>query len=362
MIGLLLASPPVLATIDLHMHLTMEVPLKGVFSGHLLGKTVSQDTTSRFKSRIDFDSLNESGLRVIIAAVVVNPLWGDPTHQIEEQIQLLREFCAKHPRWTVATEPDDVLRETAKGNKVFLLSLEGVWTLKDKASFERLLDRHPIRFVTPFHFTDLHANIGKSARQRGFAGWVQAFLQLFKRSPPEAISPLGRDLLNVMFDRGIWIDLSHAPNEFIEHFLKTRPKGYPILVTHTILAKYYATDRGLSENLVTRLKEEPGAVGLIPSMEMLVGTPLANKDCGQGAAFISQWDELVTAIGKHKVYLGSDLNAPLPTISPTPSTPNCPTPFLRNGLITARDLREIGALEDRNSINNFVQMWKLVRP
>lgn len=188
----LLSSLPAAAVVDLHMHLTMEVPLKGLYKGQLLERVQSKDTGSRFKSRVDFDTLEQSGLRVVIAAFVANPMIRNPARQIEEQIGILVEFCKRHPNWKIVAEPGDVLEETAKGNKVFVLSLEGAWVNDDTSGFEALLTKYPIRVVTPFHFTDLHSSVGRAADQRGFAGWLQRIFGIFKRTPKEPVSQIGR--------------------------------------------------------------------------------------------------------------------------------------------------------------------------
>lgn len=346
------------------MHMTMEVPLKGLFKGRLLEPAKSDDTDSRFRSRVDHASLEASGLKVVIAALIANPMIGKPEQQIEEQIAILHEFVKRHPNWKIASEPDDVLNQTAKGNKVILFSLEGAWAFKDGAAFEALLSKHPIRFVTPFHFTDIHSKIGRAARQRGAANWAQRFFAFFHRKPKSGFTAHGDELLKIMLERKIWIDLSHAPDEFSEYFLNARPKGYPLLVTHTVLAKYYGLERGISESLVKALRSDDGAVGLLPSVDMLEGTPsrAAEGLCGKGQAFLAQWKEMSERIGAQKVYLGSDFNAPIPTIPPLTNTGKCAKPFLPGGLVTAKDLAEIVALQDKSAIANFVRTWKLVRP
>ena len=89
-LGLLLISYFLDASVDLHSHLAMEKMLSPVFKGQLLEKAQATDWKSRFKSRADFESLEKSGLKIVVVAISIHTLWGDPEKQIDEQVLLLK--------------------------------------------------------------------------------------------------------------------------------------------------------------------------------------------------------------------------------------------------------------------------------
>lgn len=336
------------------MHMTIEVPLSPVYSGQLLGKARAQTWDSRFKSRIDFESLEKSGLDIVVAALFVNSVWGDVEKQLDDQIKVLNDFCVQHKNWIIVSEPKQAENELTKGNNIIILSIEGAWFFKDKDLFNRIMEKYPIRIVTPIHFTDFREVIGKSADQRGLSGFLQKIFR-FIFGTTEKLSEIGKEVFKVLLEKKVWIDLSHSSKPALEYFLQIKPDGYPLLMTHTVLGKYYGTERGVDENFLKMLVNEPGLIGLLPSTEMLVGTPQGNSsDCQKNNPFFIQWNEIQSLIGSQKIYLGSDLNSPIPFM------PNsCPG---QKDWVTAADLSRLIKDENSSSTAYFLKMWKIARP
>lgn len=347
------------AAVDLHMHLTMDVPLSPFYSGSLNSKAPATSWNSRFKSRIDFEGLEQSQLQLIVAVIYINPIWGDIEKQFDSQMEILNKYCELHPHWKIAKEPTEAQEEIKKGNKVILLSLEGAWFFEEQVLFDKLIEKYPIRIVTPLHFSDLSRRIGRPAKQKGFFSPIQALLDFFMPYKYQALSPLGEQLFKYLIDKKLWIDLSHASNEVIEYFVQARPKGYPLLVTHTVLKKYYGTDRGIDGKLLSLIGQEGGVVGLLPSKEMLVHTPVQEGDCQNGNPFLVQWNEVATEIGLKNTYLGSDLNSPVQGVPPVETDKKCPV--LPDGLRTAGDLKTLGDIQDKEAAMNFLNQWQLIR-
>ncbi len=341
------------------MHLTMDVPLSPFYSGSLNEKAPATNWNSRFKSRIDFEGLEQSQMQLIVAVIYVNPAWGDIEKQFTDQMNILTKFCELHPNWKIAKEPTEAQEEIKRGNKVLLLSLEGAWFFREQVLFDKLLEKYPIRIVTPLHFSDLSKKIGQSAKQKGLFGPIQALLDFFMPYKYEALSPLGEQLFKYLIDKKLWIDLSHSSDQVINYFLQVRPKGYPLLMTHTVLKKYYDTDRGIDEKLLKLIAQESGAVGLLPSKEMLINTPIKEGDCQNGNPFLVQWNEVTNEIGLKNTFLGSDLNSPIPGMPPVETDKKCSV--LPEGLRTAADLKTLGDIQDKDAATNFLNQWQLIR-
>ncbi len=354
----LMLGCPIQASVDLHMHLTMEVPLSPFFTGSLLEKAKATSWQSRLESRADAASLNESGVDLVVTSFIANPLWGDPEVQLEQQMNLLNEFIARNPQWKIATEPDQVKNLLAEKNKVIILSMEGAFIYKNRIFFEKVLDKYSIRIVTPMHFTDVTEVIGKPAKQAGFLGHLQDFFSFFF-GHQTLVSKEGEELINLLFEKKIWIDLSHSSENLIESFLKMRPPGYPILITHSVLQKYYGTDRGTNTKILDLIEKEGGILGLLPSADMLMRTPVNQETCGQNSEFLVQWNEIKSQIGIEKLFVGSDLNSPIPSLPPTPLI--CPEYPVSKGWSTAADLKSFYDLESTTAAEVFVNTWKKVR-
>lgn len=347
------------ASVDLHMHLTMNVPLSPFYSGSLNDKAPATSWSSRLKSRIDFENLEQSQLQIIVAAIYINPAWGDVEKQFDDQIDSLTKFTTLHPRWKIIKEPAEATAELEKGNKVILLSLEGAWFFHDQPLFDKLMKKYPIRIVTPLHFSDFSKKIGRPAKQKGLFAPIQAILDFFMPYKYSALSPEGEQLFKYLIDGKIWIDLSHSSEQVIEYFLQTRPQGYPILMTHTVLRKYYGSDRGVDEKILALVAQEGGVLGILPSKEMLTNTPIQEGDCIKGNPFLVQWNEIIGKANLKNTYLGSDLNSPIPGLPPANSNEKCP--ILPEGLRTASDLKSLGDIQDKDATTNFIHQWQRIR-
>ncbi|MBS1972272.1 MAG: membrane dipeptidase [Bdellovibrionales bacterium] len=346
------------AAVDLHMHLTIDVPLSPFYSGSLNETVRAKDWDSRFKSKLDYDTLEKSDLKLIVAVIYINPIWGDIEKQFDAQMAEIQKFCELHPQWKIVKEPREAQEEIAKGNKVFVISSEGGWFFKEKELFDKLMQKYNVRILTPLHFSDLGRRIGKAAKQKGLFSPIQAILDFFSSNKYEGLTPMGEDLIQYLLDKKIWIDLSHSSQPVIDQFLKIRPKGYPILMTHTVMKKYYGTERGIDESLLKIIGEENGAVGLLPSAEMLTGTPTKDTNCEEDNPYLVQWKEVVAIAGAKNVFLGSDLNSPIKGLPPAKS--GCPV--FAEGLTTAADLKTLATVQDKDAVGNFLKEWELVRP
>lgn len=347
------------ASVDLHMHLTMDVALAPFYKGSLNDTAAATSWESRLKSRIDFEQLEKSQLQLIVAVIYINPVWGDIEKQFEEQINNLKKYTELHPTWKIVQSPEQAQIEISKKNKIIILSLEGAWFFLEPILFDRLISKHRISIVTPLHFSDFSRKIGKSAEQRGLFAPLQDILDFFKPFKFKALSPEGEKLFQYLIHKKIWIDLSHSSEQVVDYFFEIRPANYPLLMTHTVLKKYYGTDRGINEKILHIVKSEGGVIGLLPSIEMLTKTPIKVGDCIQGNPFLVQWNELVSFVGLNNVYLGSDMNSPIPGIPPIGGNSKCP--ILPDGLRTAADLKTLAEIQDKNAIFHFLEKWKQMK-
>ncbi len=346
------------ATVDLHMHLTIDVPLSPFYSGGLNETVRAKDWDSRFKSKIDYDTLEKSGLKLIVAVIYINPIWGDVEKQFDMQMAEIQKYCELHRQWKIVKEPREAQEEINKGNKVFMISSEGGWFFKERELFDKLMRRHNVRIVTPLHFSDLGRRIGTAAKQKGLFSPIQAILDFFSSNKYEGLTPMGESLIQYLLEKKIWIDLSHSSQAVIDQFLKIRPKGYPILMTHTVMKKYYGTERGIDESLLKLIGKGNGAVGLLPSADMLIGTPTKDTSCEEDNPYLVQWQEVAAIAGTQNVFLGSDLNSPIQGLPRAKG--GCPV--FTAGLTTAGDLKTLATVQDKDAVGNFLKEWGMVRP
>ena len=134
---------------------------------------------------------------------------------------------------------------------------------------------------------------------------------------PQGLRSTGRALIERLVRHGVWIDLSHASDAFAADVIPLlREAHQPLLLTHSMLRRYYHSERGAPIQLLNEVKATGGIVGVLPSEDITGKTPSVEArnfpSCGGGVgAYLTQVDEIAAVIGLDSVGVGSDVNAPL---------------------------------------------------
>ncbi|MEP7288021.1 MAG: membrane dipeptidase [Chloroflexota bacterium] len=79
---------------------------------------------------------------------------------------------------------------------------------------------------------------------------------------PGPLTAMGRDLLEVMESFNTILDLSHMADE--AYFEAVERYGGPIIASHSNPRKFCDTDRQLSDDMIRRLAERDGVMGIVP--------------------------------------------------------------------------------------------------
>lgn len=365
-------AAPTEGFVDLHAHLFFFEGVGVSWNGNFDSPVRASRWTDRFTSKVNSQELERSGAEVVVVALYAHPLLpGSRRDQIRRQLQAARRFVATTQNWALVRSPEELERALSRKQHALVLSLEGAsGILETEADSAEFLDREGIRIVTPVHFTDDW--IGGTAFLPGVRGiaspwaWLQALATRLVRggtgplTNPNGLTPAGQRAIEGWLARGIWIDLSHASDQLQAALIPVlASRGQPLLYTHTVLRRHYGAERGISDAQLDQFKKHPGALGTLPSDEMLAGTP-CEGDWNGLSAFESQYREIGKAIGFENLTIGSDINAPLPMLSTRPAGPKGD----EAGLYKYSQFNDLwsrtGLAEKRMTPRQFLAVWKRV--
>lgn len=327
---------PEKATLELHSHLFMDESMgiffRGSFNGRLRGSW-----KSRFSSQINPQALERSGIGVLVVALYALPgAEFSLRNSIRRQIQDAENFVHDYPDWIIAHGPTEASRALAAGRRVLVLSLESAHgVLDNEADIHEFVDEKGIRIVTFMHLMD--NDLGGVAYLRGYHVFSDVFSWIFGvfhmkhedgiRVNPKGLTAEGRDVLERLITHHVWIDLSHSSDETKAQVVPiVQAAGQPLLYTHAPLRKYYGAERGITQEQILQVKESGGMIGVVPSEDMLAGTHVEPRFCGEGCsvpcdfglpALAQQYAEAVDWIGSpDRVAMGSDFNGGIPHLKP----------------------------------------------
>jgi microsomal dipeptidase-like Zn-dependent dipeptidase len=330
-----------LFTVDLHAHLFMSEGSGFPFFGHFNEPLHAHDWSSHFKTRVNAETLERSGVRIAVVALYSHPLFfrsliGGQRESVRHQIAEVRHFVSIHPNWIIARNSTEARNALAAGKRVLIFSLEGAsGVLETESDIHEFVDQAGIRIVTPLHF--INDDIGGAALMPGLASLVNPFAATgsWIRSRRDSTGALvngqgltshGKELIALLVKHGVWIDLSHASDASIQDLLPIlRASHQPLLFTHTILREAFRGERGISTPLLQEVAKSGGILGLLPSDDMLKGTEVPGKLCppvcqgqcsGGEAAFATQYQELKNSLPASRIFIGSDIHAPIAFLKP----------------------------------------------
>jgi microsomal dipeptidase-like Zn-dependent dipeptidase len=336
---LLLSLSPAMAQVDLHAHLYMKPGLGLLLQGGAKSNARARSPDSRLDTKASETTLLSIGApRITVVSLYAHPWLSRPFdfhfHEnvslgLEAGYQNLQEFVRMNPDRVVLARDARAARTALKeGKRVLILSIEGAYgALETEDDFKKWVDDRGLAILTPFHLTEDY--FGGSALMSPLLSLFSSPLSFLQSvllsggsclqshcSSPMGMKPAGRDLIARLVERRVWVDLAHANDlERRELLPEFQRRSLPLLVSHSTLMSSYPAERSLSKMEIDYLKNTGGIVGLIPSDDYLnSGEP---APCFSGLQeFKKQIQSLEMKIGKNKVMIGSDFNAPLKGLSP----------------------------------------------
>ena len=350
-------------SIDLHTHVFMDQGIPW-FRGSFNEALASKSWKTRFASQINPETLDKSGLQIVVAALYAFPLSTVSRRDaIRHQVASARTFVAGHPNWVLSRSSQETRAAIAQGKKVMVLSLEGAdGVLETEADLHEFIDEDGICIVTPIHLSD--DEVGGAAFLRSYHVFSDPFAALNPLQHGRDVNGIllnekgltrgGLALIKKLIARHVWIDLSHSSDlsqKAIAALLDE--KSLPFLYTHTVLRKYYKAERGISPPQLKLVKKSGGIIGVLPSEEELAGTdPLLGFD-----AFMRQYDEFVDAFGSSsQVMIGSDFNGGVPHLRPTAGSGTSLDKIGLQNIAQEADLWTILKLRSKRAPSRFDEM------
>jgi microsomal dipeptidase-like Zn-dependent dipeptidase len=386
-LALLLFSSNTFASFpDLHVHLFMEHGVGAIFRGEFTKPLKAKNWKAMMASKINEETLKASTAPLVVAALYAHPVlvakkgplpsdW--VKNSIRAQVAAAREFVARNPNWILATNATQAQIALQNNKRILLLSLEGAHGIfGDDKDFIEFIDELGISIVTPLHL--INTKYGGAAYMKGLRKTIFT-TRIFARQKVEEVkvnsqglTKKGEELIKKLIAKKVWIDLSHASDRTTWAIIPMLiQNNMPLLYTHTSLRRYLKAERGLSEWAMMEIKRHGGYVGLVPSEEMLVNTPMQQQCAGPLQALGRHYDDLTREIGVESVAIGSDFNGGIPHLGPHDCGDHGDL-LGKNGLKSAAQWQLLwngmiksGAqlsLDPLAPTREFLRQWSLVRP
>jgi microsomal dipeptidase-like Zn-dependent dipeptidase len=318
--------------IDLHAHLFMDEGMGWTFNGKFDGPLEASSWKDKFSSQANPQTLSESQLQVVVATLYAHPLFTRSLrNSIRKQIDQANQFVKNNPQWILATDPKMAFSGLQNGKKILILALEGAsGILETEEDLNEFIDQKGIRIVTLLHLTDdLLGGVAFLKGMRILASPLAFIKSLFVpehdsqgvKLNPNGLTPRGLKLAEELIRRKVWIDLSHSSDHSQSDLLPLlKEKKQPLLYTHTPLRRYLEAERGISDAQLQEVAKQGGFVGLIPSEEMLEGTPPLTPCLGGVNLLATQFRDAAQIIGQSSLAIGSDINGGITHLSPSCKT------------------------------------------
>ncbi len=371
--------PTASAQVDLHAHLVMKPGMGPALIGDFDSPPQSRDWSSRIRTKASRTSLENAGGPQLIVVALYGHSWlsrlqlpgreSNVMDALEEEYRQLRAFVdAPGSKWMIARSAHEARVALSSGKKILVLSIEGAYgAIRTSADLEKWVERG-LAILTPFHLTE--DRFGGVALMRPWAAifntpwsFLSTWIQGGGACPggicrsPVGVSELGKELIESLIQKQVWVDFSHASDLTVEGLMPVmRDRHLPILVTHTASRDGFPAERGLSPLLIRAIRTDlDGIVGMIPSEEMLQ-SETDEHGCKSGVnTFRKTFQSLKLELGEPRVTLGSDANAPLQGLSPPCDLHSGP------GYAEYAHLSSL-VQSDPKVLEHFLHLWDRIRP
>jgi microsomal dipeptidase-like Zn-dependent dipeptidase len=324
------------AEVDLHVHLTMKEGMSWLIQGDARGSLRAQTWEERFRTRANFESMDRSGLKVVVAALFAHP-WAssDLRQALRRQHESIVAYTRAHPHWRIVRSPTELRETLALGQRAIVLSLEGAsHVLETEADLREWYDDRGLRIVTYLHLTGDRLG-GVSIVKQGINTPLGALLSFWPfgrrdediRTNPIGLSPRGIQWAARLIEKGFWLDLAHASDQSLRDLEPTLARYHqPWLITHTSHRTYHGSERGVPQWQVEKVHQTGGVLGILPSPQMLASknlpsasSSLCSKDPAHEGGFesyIAHQGLFARTLAWEAIQIGTDFNAPIPALRP----------------------------------------------
>ncbi len=312
------------ASLELHAHLFMKQGLGVAFRGEFNGPLAATDWSSTQTSQANPETVERSGIGVLVVSLTAYPVVSSQKDAVRRESDLARRFVREHPSWVIARDADEARAALSQGRRVIVLALERASDiLETDADLDEFIDGRGIRIVTLLHMED--DENGGAAFLPGARALVNPWAAMFhsRRDPADhvltnshGLTEKGRALAQKLIARGVWVDVAHASDASARELVALdEAAGAPVLVSHTSLRRYLHGERGIPDWQLDAIRRTGGVVGLIPSEDMLHGTPLGPAACASDCtrrceggiqALAQQYAEVSARVPPASIAMGSD--------------------------------------------------------
>jgi membrane dipeptidase len=210
-----------------------------------------------------------------------------------KQISCVEEAVARSSgRLALVTSAQEVLNAKVCGQKVVLLSLEGIQAVdqpRDRLGYAdpiaalRVLCARKVRSVGLVHFSRNSAatpGLGKGANAHA------------------GLTPLGHQMVDALEDWGVLIDLAHLSKAgFLDVCARARN---PPIVSHTGLQHFYPLGRNIDDEQIRAVAKAGGVIGIMYSRQFLGSAELKRV--------VEEFVHLHNVGGEDVLALGSDFD------------------------------------------------------
>ncbi len=371
------------ATVELHAHLFMKQALGWAFRGEFNGPLAGQSWSATGRSQANPETVERSGIGLLVVSLAAYPAFRlSQRKAVREQVALARRFVAEHPAWVMARNAAQARAALADGRRVIVLALERAsHVIETDADIDDYVERDGIAIQTslPLHDDRPGGTAFLPGGRALIKGWDAAFFSHRDHDHvllnDHGLTETGRTLARKLMAHGVWLDIAHASDASARELVALdEAAGLPVLISHTTLRKYLHAERAAPDWELAAVRRSDGVVGLVPSEEMLRGTPLApamvcaRSKAGGIAALAVQYAELRTRISAESIALGSDYSDGISHLHP-----GCPlgTELDAEGLWNIgqagavwQSLEKLGAgvpQPRRTVLDHFLTAWARVR-
>lgn len=332
---LLLSALPASAEVDLHVHLTMKEGMSWLLRGDAHAPLRAESWKDRFSTRANFESMDRSGLKVVVATLFAHP-WAtsDLRQALRREHESIVAYTKENPQWRIVRSASELRETLALSKRAIVLSLEGAsHVLETEADLREWYDERGLRIVTYLHLTGDRLG-GVSIVKQGLNTPGGALFSLLTasrtaediRTNPLGLSRRGLAWAERLIQKGFWLDLAHASDQSLRDLEPVLSRHrQPWLMTHTSHRDYHGAERGVPQWQVEKVRATGGLLGILPSPQMLASSKLAstNAACpsdsaaaGGFEAYIAHQELLARTLPWEVIQMGSDFNAPIPALQP----------------------------------------------
>src|SRR3954454_6596511 len=226
------------------------------------------------------------GISVIAAAIYIENRYL-PQNALRvalDQIARLYAETAASQRFTICKNFREIQKARESGRIGFLITMEGVEPLGTDLNRLRVFYELGVR------------SIGLTHARTNAAGHGGIFAA--SGSPPQGLTPFGRELVIECDRLGIIIDLAHINPGGFDEILSWTTK--PPIVSHTNVRRYYDIERNVSDEQIKMIGERRGVIGV----NSILVSPRAEESTLDD--YIDHMEYIVNLIGIDSVGVGFD--------------------------------------------------------